>query len=52
MNMIYANESRILEIYTKFDLSGYDFVIAQEPCDAIEHTAFYLIRCPFKNSYT
>ena len=23
--------------YTKFDLSSYDFIIAQEPCDATEH---------------
>ena len=23
--------------YIKFDISGYDYVIAQEPCDATEH---------------
>lgn len=23
--------------YNKFDLSGYDYVVAQEPCDATEH---------------
>ena len=35
--------------YTKFDLSEYDFVIAQEPCDATEHVVRACInqRVPF-----
>lgn len=35
--------------YTKFDVSEYDFVIAQEPCDATEHVVRACInqRVPF-----
>lgn len=35
--------------YTKFDLSEYDFVIAQEPCDATEHVVRACVkhRVPF-----
>ena len=35
--------------YTKFDLSEYDFVVAQEPCDATEHVVRACInqRVPF-----
>lgn len=35
--------------YKKFDLSGYDFVVAQEPCDATEHVVRACVnqRVPF-----